>query len=85
MTTEHKLLAFGTWCLQEMRIDDGNDIDGGAAQDKAKELGLLVDVTVTERCGEQCYCAEYYGDFPATCLRYNEEVRKVLAQEQASA
>jgi len=63
------LEKFGQWCLLEMRSDGGGDLDGGAAQDKAQELGLLGFVTVTEPCGEECRCAEYYAEWPAECLR----------------
>lgn len=60
---------FGYWCLTELRGDNlGSDLDGGSAQDKAEELGLLIRVSVTEPCGDQCVCAEY-GDFPQECLR----------------
>lgn len=62
------LERFGRWCILEMRTDGGGDIDGGAAQDKALELGLLGFVTVTEPCGDDCRCAEYYDEFPAECL-----------------
>ena len=63
------LEKFGSWCLIEMRSEGGGDIDGGSAQDKALELGLLGWVTVLEACGENCRCVEYYGEFPAECLR----------------
>lgn len=65
------LAAFGRWCLSEMREDGGGDIDGGAAQDKAEALGALIRVPVTGPCGKGCACAEYYGEFPADCLREN--------------
>lgn len=63
------LEKFGQWCLLEMRDDGGTDIDGGSAQEKALELGLLGCVTVAEACGDECRCAEYYDEFPAECLR----------------
>lgn len=61
-----KLIALGEWVLEQNRE---NDICGGDVQDKAIELGLLHFVTVRERCGELCHCAEYYDEFPADCLR----------------
>lgn len=64
--------AFGHWCLNELRENIGDDLDGGAAQDKAEELGLLIRVQVTESCGDRCVCAEY-GDFPQECLRIIEK------------
>lgn len=75
-----QLEQFARWCLIEMRTDGGGDIDGGAAQDKALELGLLGYVTVAEPCGGECWCAEYYGEFPAQCLRYTP-LAKVEEQE----
>lgn len=64
------LEKFGRWCLDEMRGEHIGDIDGGAAQDKAIEFGLLGFVTVDEPCGEYCSCAEYYLDeWPVDCLR----------------
>ena len=63
------LAKFGEWVLEELRGDNiGDDLDGGAAQDKAEEMGLLVRVRVTEPCGERCQCAEW-DDFPQICLR----------------
>ena len=65
------LEQFGRWCLTEMRQDGGGDIDGGVAQDKAIELGLLSHVRVAEPCGENCWCTEYYSsdEWPVECLR----------------
>lgn len=65
------LEKFGRWCLLEMRQEVGGDIDGGSAQTKALELGLLGYVTVEEPCGEHCRCADYYApdEWPAECLR----------------
>jgi hypothetical protein len=65
------LARFGEWCLREAR-DVFGDLDGGSVQDKAESLGLLAEVTVTEPCGEECTCAEYYGGFPMKCLRYTD-------------
>lgn len=64
------LAALGLWTLQQQR-DELGDIDGGAIQDEAERLGLLVRVQVTEPCGERCHCAEY-DDFPQECLRLAE-------------
>ena len=73
---DEPLAKFGAWCLGEMDRDGGGDIDGGAAQDKALELGVLERVTVTEPCGEDCYCAEFYGEFPAECIREAAAIRE---------
>ena len=64
----NKWETFGRWCMEQLRDEIGNDLDGGAAQDKAEELGLLVRIHVTESCGDHCSCAEY-DDFPQECLR----------------
>lgn len=66
---------FGRWYFREMRTNGGGDIDGGAAQDKALELGLLQWVTVTEPCGEDCNCM-LYGEFPQECLQPVELVEE---------
>jgi hypothetical protein len=67
------LAALGRWALLEHRDHECGDIDGGSLQDKAKALGLLVTVRVTEPCGEYCPCAEW-GDFPQECLRLAEGI-----------
>lgn len=41
-------------------------------QDLAVEHGILKGHEVTESCGEYCWCAEYYGEWPATCYRRTE-------------
>ena len=61
------LESFGRWCLDQ--VHEQADIDGWLVQVEAKRLGLLVYVTVTEPCGENCSCAEYSREFPAECLR----------------
>jgi hypothetical protein len=74
------LELFGLWCIEEMR----GGFDVGVSwyhrrllrqcyQDKAEELCLLIRVTATEACGENCKCAEY-DDFPQECLRLNKEL-----------
>lgn len=67
-----KLIDFARWVIQEHREYLG-DIDGASIQDKLTELGLLVEVTATEPCGENCACVEY-GDFPQKCLRVTDGV-----------
>ena len=74
--TLRALAQFGEWVLEELRGENiGNDLDGGSAQDKAEELGLLVRVPVTGSCGERCECAEY-GDFPQMCLRHAAALKR---------
>ena len=63
---------FGRWCLAQLRDDLGCDLDGFEAQEKAKALGLLHEVEVTEPCGDHCRCAEW-DDFPQMCLRETHE------------
>lgn len=64
------LATFGARVLDEFR-DCYADLDGGWIQDTAVECGLLVEVKVTEACGENCRCAES-GDWPMTCFRRTE-------------
>lgn len=40
-------------------------------QELAVAHGLLAPVEATERCGEDCACAEY-ADFPCTCYRFTD-------------
>ena len=65
------LAQLGRWCLAESRHPVPGDIDGGSLQEKAIELGLLAYVTVTEPCGEDCACMDYYAsdEWPHECLR----------------
>ena len=82
MTTNEQLRDFGLWCLQKMWIDGGGDIDGGAAQDQAQELGLLIEVTVDQPCGSHCYCADMNdGEFPCQCLRFTDSVVEAIARD----
>ena len=45
------------------------ELDGGDLQDIAEKYGLLKQETVTEPCGENCWCENYYGEFPAVCYK----------------
>lgn len=60
------LREFARWALHES--SEGLSFDGADVQDKAVELGLLVEVEVEGPCGENCACAEF-GDFPTNCYR----------------
>ena len=73
MNLESKLIDFARWAITEHRSNTFGDLDGGSIQDKLEELGLLVEVEVSEPCGESCTCVEY-GEFPQTCLRLAEGV-----------
>lgn len=71
--TDHSLLEFARWVIREHRSELG-DVDGGSIQEKLIELGILHEVTVTEPCGENCRCSEYWDEFPNQCLRLIEGV-----------
>jgi hypothetical protein len=43
-------------------------VDGGDLQDIAESHGILKQESVSERCGENCSCAEY-GAFPTQCFK----------------
>lgn len=78
-TASESLAAYGAAVLAAAREEFG-DLDGGFLQDKAVEVGALVEVEVTEACAEDgCHCAEY-GDFPQTCYRYAPGVEAILAK-----
>jgi hypothetical protein len=79
-----KLRAFAEWCMLE-GCWKGMDIDGGDAQDKAIELGLVEPVTVDGPCGVErwsvvgpetrsCACAEWADEWPVTCYRLSRIV-----------
>ena len=55
------LAQLGRWCLTESRHP----------VPEALRLGLLKYVTVTEPCGEDCACMDYYAsdEWPHECLR----------------
>lgn len=54
--------------------DDFTDVAGDDVQEWATAVGLLAEVEITEWCGEDCRCAEYYddADLPAKCLRLTD-------------
>ncbi len=70
---DYSLSEFARWVIHAHRSESG-DVDGASIQDKLIELGLLREVTVTEPCGENCRCAEYWDEFPNQCLRLIEGV-----------
>lgn len=59
------LRQFVNWAVGE--VWQGRDISGGDVQDKARDLGLIDEVTVTEPCSDMCNCGD--GGFPTTCYR----------------
>ena len=71
-----RLMQFGAWCVATLR-DDFGDIDGGQAQDKMLELGILERVSITNFCGIYCRCAEY-SDTPDTCLQVKEDCAEIM-------
>jgi len=75
--TRTPLELFALAVIEEMRSDLAG-LDGYWLQDYAKKYGLLVNVEVTEPCGEACKCAEY-GEFPQDCLRESDYLRPLLA------
>jgi len=75
-----KLKAFARWTLSGYAGGPLGDIDGGALQDKAEALGLLVGTEVTESCGEGCVCVEYDA-FPLTCYRQAEWLKEQSGNE----
>jgi hypothetical protein len=54
------------------------DIDGGTAQDKALEFGVLEPRTVTEPCGQSCECAGVSA-FPLECYFMPAAIRSAIA------
>lgn len=72
---DRRLLEFARWAIHTHRESLG-DLDGSEIQDQLCTLGLLREVRVDGPCGESCACAEYYEEFPATCLRLSPHVYK---------
>ena len=64
----NKLRAFAKELMEEWA--EHFALDGGDIQELALKHGLLVEVEMTELCGELCECAEA-GDFPQTCNRFS--------------
>lgn len=54
--------------------------DGGTLQDIAEKHGVLLPHSVTERCGDNCACADY-AEFPTTCYRMNPELQSADGAE----
>lgn len=67
--------------ILEMHREDCGDVSGDTLQDEAERCGLLTHVTVTEPCGDECRCAEYYAgdEWPVECLRYSPAARAAFA------
>ena len=76
-----KRAAFGAWAARESRRCGGIDIDGGDAQDDMEKRGVLVKREVTQRCGEECICADY-GDFPQDCYKYPPGVAQIVKAQK---
>ena len=74
------LARYGLAIIEAHREDCG-DISGDTLQDEAERCGLLTHVTVTEPCGDECRCAEYYAgdEWPVECLRYSPAARAAFA------
>lgn len=69
-----KLIDFARWVIDEHR-STFCDVGGAEIQEKLEELGLLVEVPVSEPCGENCQCADYTTEWPTVCLRLAEGVK----------
>lgn len=80
------LTRYGAKVIEAHREDCG-DLDGGWLQDTAETIGLLAEIKVTEPCGEECRCLEYYGadDWPVECLRYTRQALAGFAMLAALA
>ena len=67
--------------ILEMHREDCGEVSGDTLQDEAERCGLLVNVTVTEPCGDECRCAEYYAsdEWPVECLRYSPVAKAAFA------
>ena len=70
---ESRLAALGRWVLILHR-EECADIDGCSIHEKAIELGLLVQKSVTESCGENCACAEWADEWPQQCTYLQEGI-----------
>lgn len=67
MDQDTKLIQFAKEIIDEAL--QGGSYDGGDIQDLAVDYGLLKPTEATESCGNNCYCAEEFGEWPITCYR----------------
>ena len=74
------LAKLGRWALDMLETDGYVDLSAMEVMNKAVELKLMVGA-VTERCGENCNCAQY-GGFPRTCFRLVDKAQ--LPEKPAS-
>lgn len=75
------LIEFARWAISESSFQ-GADLGGGDIQDKAHELGLLVEATISEPCSEDhCACADADVVFPTTCFRFAGQLVRTSRQE----
>ena len=64
----------------EVHREDCGDLDGAWLEDTAQQYGLLHTVIVSEPCGEECRCVEYWlpDQWPVECLRYSPAALKAF-------
>ena len=76
---EADLLKLQGFAAELINYDDAECIgsfDGGDLQEYAIKYGLLIDTEVAEPCGEGCNCAGYGEQFPLTCYRYSDVIKR---------
>lgn len=72
LTTQNEQLRAFAQEILPGDFNDCGDVDFADVQRYAVKHGLLAEVTMQERCGERCQCAEVDGDFPLRCYRFTE-------------
>lgn len=82
-SAEETLRSFVMWLFGE--FDEASEISVADLQDEALKRGLMIEVEVTEPCGEFCACAELGEGFPMTCLKYGPALLSPHAGEERQA
>src|SRR3972149_3970982 len=59
MNHTQQLIDFANAVMKDW--PEGGNLDGGDIQDLAEKYGLLIPKDVTEPCGEDCMCSEFYS------------------------
>lgn len=75
------LAAFGAKVLELHRNGgEPGDVDYDDLHHAAITTGVVIEVNVTEPCGEHCICSSCVGSdgFPTTCIRYAPGVKHIM-------
>jgi hypothetical protein len=80
-----KLAHFALWAIDLHRDNDCADIDGGAIQEKLVELGVLVERTQTQCCGDHCACMDAGEQDEWTCYFLADDLNAIRSALQGAS